>query len=176
MESHSGVLHLNRVKFIKLENMTFENNHNCSALYVHCSNINFEGMLNFINNTGQIGAAIALIATRQLVNYHCKLSLKLGQNTRVRMMNNTAEQYGGGVYVDDDCRAQSKCIFDGINNTASQFEMINNAAKLGGDSVFGGCFEPCFKGNDSEQHLFATMSGLQSLFGIPCAFQGTLLQ
>ena len=156
---HSGVLHLDKVASIKLKNIRFENN-SCSALYSKCSNISFLEKLDFINNKGRSGAAMALIAKRQFVNDHCHSSLRLGHNTRVRMINNTAEQYGGGIMV--DCTSKLKCI---LNNTASQFKMINNEAELGGDSIFaiGGCFESCFRSNNSQ---FVNMTALQSLFRI----------
>jgi len=157
-ESHSGVLHINRVEFIKLRNVTFENNHNCSALYVNCSNIALLDKIEFINNTGRRGAAIALIATRQSVNYHCHSLLNLERNTKVRMINNTAEEYGGGIII-DDCKVGESCFFfqinhDCIKNNQScniQFEMINNTAGLGGDSIFGRCFEACYP-SSRQQH------------------------
>ena len=178
-ESHSGVLHLNRIESITLRNLTFKNNHNCSALYAKGSDITFLGKMDFINNTGRSGAAIALIATRNSQTYSYVSTLKLEQNTSVRIINNTAKEYGGGIMVNDDCKVGASCFFqidryqECIKHLAScsiQFEMVNNTAGLGGDSIFGRCFEKCYP-SGSEQHLLNFAKGdnitaIQSLFGI----------
>lgn len=89
----------------------------------------------FIGNTGNYGGAIALYEQSEFVFYNSNASIEFG--------NNSAQYYGGALYVDDSSyleRISNKFVapYFSLYCCSPYLNFYNNSAKLGGNAIYGG--------------------------------------
>ena len=62
------------------------------AIYAHSAMLIFHGNVNFVNNSGFNGRALALCAGSEIV---------IGMHTHLKFIGNHANYFGGAIYVDN---------------------------------------------------------------------------
>lgn len=92
-------------------------------------------ILLFIGNIGNYGGGIALYEKSEFVFYQ--------SNATIEFTNNSARNYGGGLYVDDSSyleRISNKYIapYFSLYCCFPQLNFYNNSAMLGGSAMYGG--------------------------------------
>lgn len=120
--------------------------HSGGAVYVNESAVNFKGNMIFTENKADCGGAIAFIHNSQNSFLH------LDFNSTIKIANNTAFRYGGGIYVaGSECSSKITCFFQtDLHNSEINFTpsagivMENNTAKIAGDFIYGGYLETCY--------------------------------
>ena len=131
-------------KIVNVEDSGFYNSLS-TALTLYVSGLILHGNVEFINNTGTYGGALALVEGS---------SLGIAGNTTVHFRNNKAFAYGGAVYVNDDPKLlndnllklrdfHSLCFYRLLDFDLAfkcvgySIKFINNSARLSGDHIFG---------------------------------------
>ena len=101
-----------------------------TALYIQNSNISFDGNITFFNNTGYDGGAMFISGQSFLT------ASNHSDYTSITFKDNYAEHTGGAILVaTSNSLGVTKCFLKGC---ALNLFFINNAAKLGGNDVYGG--------------------------------------
>lgn len=162
-EVQSGIQ--SAISFISsVERFTFRNclfaHNNDSTLLLHDSNVYFEGVNVFKNNSAQYGGAIYLISN-SIIYLH--------PNTWIIFDNNSALERGGAIYITGgtevayffNCAIQ---VFDPSFMETSKLNVtmmfINNTAIEAGDAIYGGGIDLCFALAPSEfLYLNDTLTG-----------------
>ena len=145
-------LYLNNVDNIIVGDSIFENN-SCSAIILNGSFITFENKVIVLQNHGKLGGGFVLQHTfllnkRNVLPPILKFSrMMFESNASIYFNENTALDYGGGIYTDESCgyRSDDYCFFqfELTDNLSSRLKFANNHARLGGDAIFGGCLSNC---------------------------------
>ena len=89
----------------------------------------------FLGNVGNHGGAIALYEKSELIFYE--------SNTTIEFVNNTARNYGGGLYVDDSSYLERisnayTAQYFSVFGCSPSLSFYNNSAGLGGSALYGG--------------------------------------
>lgn len=118
----------------------FKNTTQYSALVCSNSNVVMSGAISFENNHGVRGGAMSLYLT----------TLNITLNTNVTFSNNSAEQWGGAIYVAPgivpDVTLNSyhlpSCFYSLLNCSSANYFSYNfvfegNSATYGGDDIYG---------------------------------------
>ena len=125
-----------------------------SALSVIGTQVNFTGStVDFIRNSGLIGAGIALLGCA---------SLLVGESTTLNFRGNHAKQYGGGIYNKDtdrdpeayECFIHYNKPFESPEDWNVSFVFINNSAGLLGDAIFATDILQCSHGFSDVERTF----------------------
>ena len=134
------------------------------ALLAYSSDLKFQGDISFINNSGWQGGAISAYGSNTEFQGRVRfigniaetvgggISLKEGSTvflesiTSLSFYTNTANEYGGGIFVDETLLWESgmtlKCFIQTFNvNNTIIFE--NNKAEFAGMALFGGWIDIC---------------------------------
>ena len=116
---------------------SFIGNHH-SAISAISSEVTLSGIVDFINNTGENGGALALLST----------PLYIDNTANVSFSNNTAINLGGAIFVNTGTRLTSSYIFSRLpcfyqilqpsNSISFNVSFTNNNATLGGHDIYGG--------------------------------------
>ena len=135
------------------------------------SRVYFEGETVFVNNTGRQGGAISAYSSYLYFNGSVSfignsadsggaISLKEGAvinlvDTYMIFQANTAERYGGAIYVEDAgfwVRRRIKCFVHiyHFNGTGGYVEFENNTARIAGAALFGGWIDLCVTENNKK--------------------------
>jgi predicted outer membrane repeat protein len=132
-----AVLYVKDLRNFTINNISIVDN-NCTGIILHNSTIQLKNSVELVRNHGQLGGGMKLIKSDILFTLGSKLTI----------INNTAELYGGGIYSQAGtiCRY---CLyhFGGGNWSQNDLQLISllgNRAEQGGDSVFGGCLSNCY--------------------------------
>ena len=124
---------------ITISNCTFLHNMG-NALYSYLSDIVFIGFTSFSLNQGYQGAAMNL--------YVDKNSNVQYLNAQVLFESNTAEYTGGAIQINDMDAENPCCPFNHILSPESPDSGLiifkNNAARFGGDDIYGGQLDQAF--------------------------------
>jgi len=111
------------------------------AIYAYSSTLIFQGNVEFVNNTGYYGGALALYAGSQIV---------VGRDAQVKFIGNHANHFGGAIYVDYYALSHldtMSCFYkfvDPLGNSMSPRVLIeNNTADYGGSALYGGWIDFC---------------------------------
>ena len=142
-----SVLYVDLMNNIKLNNVDISDNQ-CTGLMLSASMIKLVNHLNITRNSGWLGGAISLLSSyfAAAMTYS---QLLLTESSVVDIINNTAETYGGGIFSNETCERRSyngHCFLQIVKTTPRIALMVTfsgNRAKLGGDSVLGGCLSNC---------------------------------
>ena len=139
----SSIILISSVKQFTFRNCVFVDNNN-TALLLYESNVYFEGLNIFKNNTARYGAALYL-AGNSIVY--------LRPDAQVFFDSNTAWERGGAIYIAEgnelgdffDCKIQ---VFDpsfmNTSNLNIVVKFMNNTAEEAGDALYGGEIDSCF--------------------------------
>ena len=108
------------------------NNSHSPALTLYSSRVTFYGRVSFINNRDISGSALTLIES--FVYMYMK------GNCSVELSNNSAEDVGGAVYIEND----NECFYivesthtDSKASSNCTINFRNNTARNGGDHIYG---------------------------------------
>ena len=112
--------------------------HYGGAVYVEYSNLYFSGNIYFSENLAKYGGAMGFI----------RGFLGMKNDTNVTVSLNNAEDYGGGIYVDDDAYyswEETECFVSCDETTCfnSSMNFLDNRALLAGSALFGGWIDVC---------------------------------
>ena len=116
-------------------NCTFENTK--SAIIGGASNISFQGINIFQNNSADVGGGI------QRVGFHQHVYLL--PHTTLLFVDNRANYVGGAIYS-FEFGEHDPCFYDIISPSQKEtvkMVFINNTASYGGSSLYGGGLEQC---------------------------------
>ena len=110
------------------------------AIYAYSSTLIFQGNVEFVNNTGYYGGALALFAGSQIV---------IGRHALLKFIDNYAKHFGGAIYVDNYvftditilCFYKPADPFNTNMNPHVVFE--NNTADYAGSALYGGYIDFC---------------------------------
>ena len=114
------------------------------AIYAYSSTLIFEGNVEFVNNTGYNGGALALYAGSQIV---------IGAHAHLKFIGNHAKHFGGAIYVDDANHQVFSTFFtiscfyklaDTFNTSVIPHILVeNNTADYAGSALYGGWIDFC---------------------------------
>ena len=138
--THNGALYVQGIDSVSFKECRFINN-SCSGIVAIQSFLLFYGQNIVYNNTGTRGGGI-LFCSRSI--------LKLHDGTILNITENTAAEYGGGIYVESECDQDiPHCFFqvdnaDAANSTLqnTQVHLVKNTA-LAGTAIYGGMVDYC---------------------------------
>lgn len=141
LSSRNGAFFVQNVKSLSLQNCTFINN-SCAGVIAINSNLLLRDWNHIQNNKGTRGGGMVFCAGSLMHLY---------TGTILNITQNTATQYGGGIYVEDDCtQVIPYCFFQVDNATANSsalnktnVNLINNTAGLAGSALYGGLVDSC---------------------------------
>ena len=120
------------------------------TIYAHSATLIFHGNVNFVNNSGFNGGALALYAGSEIV---------IGMHTHLKFIGNHANHFGGAIYV-DNANHQVFSTFNFIScfykledivNTSIHVVLENNSADYAGSGLYGGWIDFCT--NDQEKRF-----------------------
>ena len=120
------------------------------AIYARSSTLIFLGNVEFVNNTGYDGGALALHAGSQIV---------IGRQAHLKLIGNHAKHFGGAIYVDHYVFTDTLAIscfykladpFGTSRNPQVVFE--NNTADYAGSELYGGYIDFCLV-EDLVRHI-----------------------
>ena len=163
-----GVITLLRSKITLLGDTVFAHNYGdlgAGAIYVYDSTVIFQGNVEFVNNTGYNGGAVALFAGSEIV---------IGRHVHLKFIGNHAKHFGGAIYVDNanhqvfSTFAVITCFYqlaDTFNTSVIPHILVeNNTADYAGSALYGGWIDFC----TTERHRprWFTGPGFDSLFQV----------
>ena len=136
----AGVLRVVEITALVIRECEFIANLGTAVVIVE-SSIFFEGHNIFINNTGEKGGALAL-------DYS---TIYMGNFSTLLFADNTANQFGGAIYVRGIEKASYNCFAKTVSrdlplwiSRSIKFLFMNNFALRGGDNIYGtGLQRPC---------------------------------
>ena len=141
-----GVVQLWKSQVTFLGNTVFTKNyaHNGPGVfYAHSSSLIFQGTVEFVNNTGYDGGALALYAGSQIV---------IGRHAHIKFIRNHVKHFGGAVYIENsNHRVLSEflkilCFYElDTSNTSINPHVLfeNNTADYAGSALYGGWIDFC---------------------------------
>ena len=137
----TGVFYAQYVRSVNISRCRFYNN-TCSGVVAIHSNLLLRDWNVIYNNTGIRGGGMFFCAGSTMHLYN---------GTTLYITRNTASQYGGGIYVEDDCSQTTPfCFFQVDNITAdnatlhqTRVFLTNNNAKSAGTTLYGGLVDHC---------------------------------
>lgn len=125
---------------ITFNDCSFQHN-NCTAIAAVHSNDIFKGGhdTKILDNTSLYGAGM-IICDRSFIF--------VKPETTITIANNHAQQFGGGIYAEDQClQSQPACFFQVVANITRNpvhVKLINNTAGFWGSAVYGGSVDSCY--------------------------------
>ena len=140
-----GVVQLWKSQVTFLGSTVFTKNyaHNGPGVFhAHSSTLIFQGTVEFVNNTGYDGGALALHAGSKIV---------IGRHAHIKFIGNHAEHFGGAVYIENH-RVLSElhnilCFYELTDtfNTSITAHVVfeNNTADYAGSALYGGWIDLC---------------------------------
>ena len=136
-ESHNGVLFIQGIDSATLSGCTFANN-NCSGIVSIQSLLIMRG-LNIIHNNIAIRGGGMVLCSRSIVFLH--------NDSFLNITNNTAKEFGGGIYVESECDQDIPHCFFQVNSSLKTFNhthvsLVHNSAVAGG-AIYGGMVDRC---------------------------------
>ena len=120
------------------------------AIYVDDSTLIIEGYkLNLTKNDADHGGAISL-TKGAIIEIHSKLDIIISYNT--------AQYYGGGIFVDDaglwEGTSQHKCFVQRANTSVNYtIQFKRNKAEVAGSHLFGGWIDYCYPKKSMQKQL-----------------------
>ena len=161
-----GIIILAKSRLTFLGHTFFSENYcvcGAGAIYARSSTLIFDGNVNFVNNTGSNGGALALHAGSEIV---------IREHTHLKFIGNHAIHFGGAIYVDNDVDHQlfstnsvMSCFYklaDTLNTSINHRVVLkNNTADYAGSALYGGWIDFC---TSNEAKKLFTGPGFDSLF------------
>ena len=132
-----SVLSIDSVNNITLSDVNITDN-NCTAIKLIHSTIKLENLVTLSGNHGQNGGGLYLSMSKLIFSTSSKLNI----------INNSADAYGGGIYIEEEtCTSDNTCFFQLEEEypyiSSEVIAFSGNHAKEGGDQMLGGCLSHC---------------------------------
>ena len=150
---------------LRLTTCNFIDN-NSTAVYANTAKLYLQGGIRIIGNRAASGGAFHMDCSAR------GQSKLLFNVVHLDISNNTAEQYGGGIAISENCsiysafRAQQiPCFFDIKGKDKQDITMSGNRANIAGDSIYGGSLESCVFTNSSGSKMSLTPNIFKHIFG-----------
>ena len=124
----------------------FTDNSQTTALRLYSSYLTFYGNVSFWNNNAVSGGALSLIKSVIYVKGNCS----------VDFINNSAEETGGAVFVENNNEcfyAITEMGYPGHNGSNCKLHFRNNKARNGGDHIYGTSFMSNCPNHGSKYNL-----------------------
>ena len=139
-------------------------NNNCTGIKLLHSIIKLENLVTLSGNNGQNGGGLSLLIWSKLL---------FSKSSKLNIINNSADAYGGAIYIEDlylkeeTCPSDITCFFQleeeypSINSQV--IALSGNHAKEGGDQMLGGCLSNCSI-QLNKTKTFLSMCDLNNMF------------
>ena len=121
---------------------SFIDNHH-SAISAISSEVTLSGIVDFINNIGENGGALALYTS----------TLYIDNTATVSFANNTALKFGGAIFVNTGTKLMSNYLFSRLpcfyqivqpsSSISFDVSFTNNSARSGGHDIYGASLKEC---------------------------------
>ncbi len=127
-------------------NTTFQKNRGeiAGAIHVEESQLHFQDNMQFVENVGYDGGAIAFHENTHDVNYF----LTIAHNLRANFTRNHARHYGGAIYVGKtSMQPRTKCFYKPeypLSLQTSFMVFTNNTSEIAGSAIYGGWVQRCY--------------------------------
>ena len=152
-----SVLSINSVGNVTLSDVNITNN-NCTGIELIDSTVKVENMVTLSGNHGQNGGGLSLRISKLIISTSSKLNI----------INNSADAYGGGIYIEEEtCTSDNTCFFQLEEEysviSSEVIALSGNHAKKEGDQISGGCLSNCsiqFK----QRKTFLSLCDLNNIF------------
>ena len=103
------------------------------ALALYDSVAVFQGNNTFIGNSAVVGGGIALYGNSFIY---------IDTNSTLEVVNNTADEFGGGIFVSQEQPTQTWCFLQ-FKDESSSVRIQGNKAKHAGSQLYGGDINTC---------------------------------
>ena len=150
LTSRIGAFYIQSAHSVSLENCHFGNNECTGIIAIH-SRLLLHGWNIIENNNGTSGGGLLFCGGTMMHLY---------SGTELNITGNYATEYGGGIYVENDCsEIVPFCFFqiDDITvNTSTlnktKVNLFNNTATVAGSALYGGIIDQCllFEGTSTQ--------------------------
>ena len=131
-----SVLFIDSVNNITLSDVNITDN-NCTGIKLIDSTMKLENLVTLAGNHGQNGGGLYLRMSKLIFSTSSKLNI----------INNSADAYGGGMYLEEEtCTTDNTCFFqleEEYRNSSEIIAFSGNHAKEEGDQMLGGCLSNC---------------------------------
>ena len=151
------LLSLSNLQQVEFTHVHIQNN-GIGALQLHDTATIFQGNNTFRNNSGYNGGAIALYGNSYII---------VKANSTLEITNNTADNFGGGIYVAKDPWAIDRGLHGYVNfcfinfqGESSKIILYGNQAKITGAELYGGDIDICHPIDDQAAVNLTTALGL----------------
>ena len=151
----AAVMGIDRVQNVAFIDCEFYNNLGTPVSAGQGSSLQFSGTIVFRNNTGYDGGAMRFTGGSHVI---------VSNHANVIFENNTAENAGGAVFVDQDT---TYCFFREIqsypyicSHLPFNLSFINNTALKGGDTIYGAGISECAYSSYCNAPIQSANSGL----------------
>ncbi|XP_064399501.1 uncharacterized protein LOC135345963 [Halichondria panicea] len=149
-DTEGSVIVIHRQEGLLLSNVSMVNN-TCRALYLFESWLTISGIVNIENNSaiksdgGGIFFDCSIKITNSVLQTIHTSFLEFDEQTFNHLIvnGNKADGVGGGIAIRHSCGIQDKCFISTQVMDNTVVTMMDNTAKFGGNSVFGGNLENC---------------------------------
>ena len=146
----NGALYSDTIRRLSIRDCKFIKN-NCTGVVLIQSNLLVHGENEICENTGVKGGGMLFCANSMMYLYN---------NSMLTITENNAIQFGGGIYVENDCSQNERyCFFQIVNLTTDtilhdQVSLINNTAQFAGSALYGGFIDTCTPFHtDNRRHI-----------------------
>ena len=150
--SRNAVLFVLDVHIISLENCSFVHSM-CTGIITINSNIMLYGYNLIRNHTGTRGGGMVFCAGSKM---------HLSAGTYLNITENSATQYGGGIFIEDDCsQVVPYCFFqvDSYTWNTTVVSLTNNNVTFAGSALYGGLINDCLLYEESliQSNIFKSV-------------------
>ena len=133
-------------------------NNNCTGIKLIHSTMKLENLVTLSGNHGQNGGGLYLSMSKLIFSKSSKLNI----------INNSADAYGGGMYLEEEtCTSDNTCFFqleEEYPAISSQvIALCGNHAKEGGEQMLGGCLSNCSI-QFNKRKTFLSVCDLNNMF------------
>ena len=130
---------------------------NCTGITLIHSTIKLENSVTLSGNNGQNGGGL----------YLSKSKLIFSTSSKLNIINNSADAYGGGIYIEEEtCTSDNTCFFQleevYSSNNSEVIAFSGNHAKEG-DQMLGGCLSNCSI-QFNKKKIFLSVCDLNNMF------------
>ena len=134
-----GTMYIAENGMTVIKNSNFLNNI-CSGIVAVQSTVVMNGSVSIKNNSGYNGGGIMLCANSEIF---------LATEANVIIENNSASNFGGGIYAEFECSQAVPPCFYGTKKNSTQVYLVNNNASRAGDALYGGSVDDCYTSPNS---------------------------
>ena len=151
-----SVLSIDSIYNVTLSDVNITNN-NCTGIKLIDSTVKVENSVTISGNHGQNGGGLSLSKSKLIFSTSSKLNI----------INNSADAYGGGIYIEEEtCISDNTCFFqlqleeEYLPIKSEIIAFSENHAKERGDQMLGGCLSNC----SIQNKIFLSVCDLNNTF------------